>query len=196
MGFIFQVFSPLLNALKNLAYSIEFKNFKKALKNNPEDHALRARFAKYCLRHYFDHQTAAENHLVEAVNQFDSIVNSDAFDLEIYYLMGKYYQEANSKKAQQVYLDGITRFNRYIEKNPGLKHDYIEVAFAMALNLLALESGHADFELEKFFKLIRKTYLKRFFDEKVDIKAEVLNEGSSSATSSLPAASTILSSAE
>jgi len=174
MGFLLQLFSPLLNFLKKLAYSAEFKNYKKTLKDNPGDHALRARFAKYCLKHYFNHQAVAETHLIEAVNQFDNIVHADIFDLEIYYLMGKYYQGMDDHKARQVYIDGITKFNRYIEKNPGLKHDYVETAFSMALNLLALKSSHIDPELERFFKSIRKTYLKHFLDEKVDFKAGVV----------------------
>jgi len=87
--------------------------------------------------------------------------------------MGKYYQGIDDKKARQVYVEGITRFNRYIEMNPGLKHDYVETAFSMALNLLALQSTQIDPELEKFFKSIRKTYLKHFLDEKVEFKSGV-----------------------
>ena len=176
MGFLLQFFSPVLNFLKRLAYTAEFTNFKKILKNNPNDHALRAKFAKYCLKHYFNHQAVAETHLIEAVNQFDNIVSSDIFDLEIFYLMGKYYQGMDDRKAKQVYLEGITRFNRYVEKNPGLKHDHVETAFSMALNLLALQTGHIDPELEKFFKSVRRTYLKHFLDEKSDFKAGVAGE--------------------
>jgi hypothetical protein len=186
MGFLYQLFTPVLNFLKRLAYSAEFTNFKKVLKDNPNDHALRARFAKYCLKHYFNHQAAAETHLIEAVNQFDNIVHSDIFDLEIYYLMGKYYQGMDNIKAKQVYLDGITRFNRYIEMNPGLKHENVETAFSMALNLLALQSTPIDPEVEKFFKSIRKTYLKHFLDEKVDFKTGVAGADQSVDTTPSP----------
>jgi hypothetical protein len=189
MGFLLHFFTPFLAFVKNIIYSAEFKNYKKALKDNPEDHTLRARFAKYCLRHYFTHQAAAETHLIEAVNQFESIVHSDIFDLEIYYLMGKYYQGMDNHKAKQVYLDGIARFNRYIDKNPGLKHDYVEVAFAMALNLLTLQSSHIDPELAKFFKSIRKSYLKHFLDEKVDFKTGMVG-GDPSQADAMPAPST------
>jgi hypothetical protein len=162
----------MTNLLKKLLERMEFKNFKEAVKRNPADHGLRVRFAKYCLRHYFNHQAVAQTHITEAVNQFESITNSESFDLEIYYLMGKYYHGQDNEKAIEVYRQGIRKFNSYIQQNPGLKHEYVELAFGIAMNLLSLESNRTDAELEQFFKTVRKTYLRRFLAEKVDIKAE------------------------
>jgi hypothetical protein len=162
----------MTNLLKKMLERIEFRHFKDAVRRNPADHGLRVRFAKYCLRHYFNHQAAAQTHLVEAVNQFENIVHDDVFDLEIYYLMGKYYHGQDNAKARDVYLQGVRKFNDYIVRNPGLKHEYVELAFGIAMNLLALESNHVGPELEQFFKTVRKTYLRRFLDEKISLKAE------------------------
>ena len=162
----------MTNVLKKLLERMEFRHFQDAVKRNPADHGLRVRFAKYCLRHYFTHQAAAQSHLTEAVNQFENIVHSDIFDLEIYYLMGKYYHGQDNEKAKSVYRQGIHKFNQYIAQNPTLKHEYVELAFGIAMNLLALESNQTDPELDLFFKTVRKTYLKRFLEEKVSIKNE------------------------
>jgi hypothetical protein len=150
--------SPLLVFLKNYVHSAEFRKFKKALRQNPSDHALRTQFAKYCLHHCFTQTVVFENHHVEAVSQFEKIVKSDIFDPEIYYLMGRYCQKSDNHQAKEVYLEGIKHFNRYIEKNPGMRADYMETTLAIALNLLTLQSAHIDPELEKFFKYVRKSY--------------------------------------
>jgi hypothetical protein len=173
----------MTNLLKKLLERLEFKNYQDAVKRNPSDHGLRVRFAKYCLRHYFTHQAAAQAHLVEAVHQYDNISNnSEIFDLEIFYLMGKYYHGQDNEKAIEVYRQGIRKFNLYIEENPGLKHEFVELAFGIAMNLLSLEANKTDPDLEQFFKIVRKTYLKRFLTEKVDLKTET----NSSPRTSLP----------
>jgi hypothetical protein len=164
---------PMTNLLKKLLERLEFKNYQDAVKRNPSDHGLRVRFAKYCLRHYFTHQVAAQAHLVEAVNQYETISrNPEVYDLEIFYLMGKYYHGQDNEKAIEVYRQGIRKFNHCIEQNPGLKHEFVELAFGIAMNLLALEANRTDADLEHFFKIVRKTYLKRFLTEKVDVKLE------------------------
>jgi hypothetical protein len=152
------IFSPLLKSLKRYAHSSDFRKFKKALRKNPDDHALRTQFAKYCLHHCFTQLVVFENHHVEAVNQFEAIVKADIFDPEVYYLMGRYCQKSDNQRAKEVYLDGIKHFNRYIEKNPGLRAEYMETTLAIALNLLTLQTTRADPELEKFFKYVRKSY--------------------------------------
>jgi len=50
----------------------------------------------------------------------------------------------------------------------------VEQAFMMAINLLSLEANHADPELEKFFKNVRRTYLKNILDHKVEFNPEIL----------------------
>lgn len=170
---------PMTNLLKKLLERMEFKNFKDAVKRNPADQGLRVRFAKFCLRHYFNHQAVAQEHLVEAVNQYEGISKDpEIFDLEIFYLMGKYYHGQNNEKAIEVYRQGIRKFNHYIDQNPGLKHEYVEMAFGIAMNLLSLEPNRSDADLDQFFKTVRKTYLKRFLSEKMDMP-----ENSSSARS-------------
>lgn len=90
--FILNIASPFLNFLKRLVSGIEYKRFKDAVRRNPNDHLLRVRFAKFCLNQYFTHKGSAKQHEIEAVNQFESINHSEVVDLEVYYLMGKYYQ--------------------------------------------------------------------------------------------------------
>lgn len=148
-----------------LADRLEMHRYQESLKRNPNDHDLRARFTKYCIRRYFRDQETGKEHVVEAVNQFENIVHSDYFDLEVFYLMGKYYHGQDDERARGIYRQGIASFNQYIAKNPALKEDYIELAFAMALNLLKLEKGKDDPEVIKFFTTVRRTFLKKYFLE-------------------------------
>jgi mRNA-degrading endonuclease RelE of RelBE toxin-antitoxin system len=177
MSFLASIASPFLNLLKKLVQLVEFKRYKDALRRNPQDHHLRARFAKYCLNSYFQDSTS-KFHVVEAVNQFENIVHSDVLDLEVFYLMGKFYQGQDNKKAMDIYKQGIKRYNDFVTKSVEFRHEHVETAFAIALNLLALESNHADPELEKFFKTIRRTYLKNFLEHKVDFNPEILGNTS------------------
>jgi hypothetical protein len=175
MNLLTQLASPFANFLKKLLNRIEFKKFKDAVRRNPNDQLLRVRFAKYCLNHYFSNKYTSNIHVVEAVNQFENIDHSDILDLEVFYLMGKYYQGQDNKKAIDIYQKGIKRYNEFINQNAELRHDYVEMAFSIALNLLHLESNHADPELEKFFKSIRRTYLKRFFEDRMEFKPQILD---------------------
>ena len=175
MSILFNFASPFLNLLKKLVNGLEFRKFKDAVHRNPQDHYLRARFAKYCLKTYFQ-GSSSKIHVVEAVNQFENIVHSEVLDLEVYYLMGKFYQGQDNAKAIEIYRKGIKRYNDFVSKSIEFRHDYVETAFTMALNLLALESNVADPELGKFFKNIRRTYLKNFLDSKVDFSQEILGD--------------------
>ena len=169
--------TPFLNFLKRLVRAVELRKYKKALYRNPNDSYLRARYAKYCLDSYFQ-DTANKIHVVEAVNQFETIDHSEIPDLEMFYLMGKFYQGTDNQKAAAVYKKGIKRYNDFAEINLEFRHEHVEKAFAIALNLLVLESNHADPELEKFFKTIRRTYLRNFLNHKVDFSAGTLGNSS------------------
>jgi|GEM_PF-1228508 len=150
-----------------IAHRIEFNKFKDAIKRNPNDPVLRARFAKFCLNHYFSHQDVSRLDEIEAVQQFEKIDHLELRELEIYYLMGKYYQGQDNKKAAEVYLKGIKRYNEFADRDDSMKHEFVEMAFNIALNLLKLENNYAGPELELFFKIVRHTYLKNFLTEKV-----------------------------
>ena len=175
MSFIVNLISPLLSLLKKLVHGLEFLKFKDAVHRNPHDHYLRARFAKYCLKTYFQ-GSSSKVHVVEAVNQFENIVHSEVLDLEVYYLMGKYYQGQNDQKAIEIYEKGIKRYNDFVSKSIDFRHDYVETAFTMAIHLLTLRSNRTDPELEKFFKNIRRTYLKNFLENKVDLNPEGIGD--------------------
>ncbi len=175
MALLFNIASPFLNLLKKLVNGLEFRRFKDAVQRNPQDHHLRARFAKYCLKTYFQ-GSSSKVHVVEAVNQFENIVHADVLDLEVFYLMGKYYQGQDNNKATEIYRKGIKRYNDYVSKSIDFRHDYVETAFTIALNLLALESNVADPELQKFFKNIRRTYLKQFLENKIEFTPDPLGD--------------------
>ncbi|HUO58149.1 MAG TPA: hypothetical protein VMV05_08225 [bacterium] len=175
MGFFLTVTSPFLNLLKRLVHNLEFLKFKDAVKRNPHDHYLRARFAKYCLKAHLQGDPS-KTHIIEAVNQFENVIHSDVLDLEVFYLMGKYYQGQDDSKARDIYRKGIKRYNDFVSKSLEFRHDYVETAFTIALNLLALENNKADADLEKFFKNVRRTYLKQFLENKVEFKPANLDD--------------------
>lgn len=133
----------------------------------PKTRSLRARFAKFCLNHYFSHQGVSREDAAEAVRQFESIDHLELKELEIYYLMGKYYQGQNDRLAAEVYLKGIKRYIEFADQDDAKRHEFVEMAFSLALNLLKLEKNHAGPELELFFKIVRHTYLKNFLAENV-----------------------------
>lgn len=157
MDFFNQIFF-LPKGKKGSGYSSEYKKFQKALARNPQDHGLRAQFAKFCLVSHFTLEGIPEKHLATALSHYEEAVQADNFDLQLYYLVGRYYQDKDDLKAQNVYLDGIRHFNRYVEQNPGLKSDFAEIAYAIALNFVTLQYGQIHPELDKFFKTIRKSY--------------------------------------
>jgi hypothetical protein len=140
---------------------------------------LRARLAKFCLNSYFQ-GASSKISMVEAVNQFENIVHTDVLDLEVFYLMGKFYHGNNNQKAVEIYKKGVKRYNDYVYKSIEFRHEHVETAFLMAINLLTLESNRADPELLRFFKNIRRTYLKDFLDHKVDFNPEILGNSSGS----------------
>lgn len=174
MSFLANLITPFLQFFKKLVYVAELRKYKEALRRNPQDHHLRARYAKFCLTNYFQDSTSPKSTMVEAVNQFENIAHSEVLDLEIFYLMGKYYQGHDNAKAVEIYKKGIKRYNDFVTKSVEFRHEHVETAFAMALNLLSLESNHADPELERFFKTIRRTYLKNFLEHKADFNPEIL----------------------
>ena len=177
MSLLANLASPFLTFLKKLVRLVELKKYKDALRRNPQDTVLRARYAKYCLNTYFQ-DSSSKVHVVEAVNQFENIVYSEVLDLEVFYLMGKFYQGNDNKKAIEIYQKGIKRYNDFVTKSVEFRHEHVETAFSIALNLLALESNHADPELEKFFKIVRRTYLKHFLDHKIEFNPEIMGNTS------------------
>ncbi|HTC20450.1 MAG TPA: hypothetical protein VK859_06370 [bacterium] len=154
------LFNPLLSLFgKKSSYTSEYKRFEKAMEANPHDHGLKAQFIKFCLLNRFTKHEVIEEHITEALRLFEAIENGESFDLQCHYLVGKYYQEAkDNRKAYQVYLNAIKRFNQYVVKNPDLKSENVELAYSVALNLMTLQSSPFDPELEKCFKNIRKSY--------------------------------------
>lgn len=182
MKVIAYFFAPFLNFLRHFVNGVEYERFKAAVKRNPSDTYLRVRFAKHCLKQYFNHDqktVAVKRHAFEAVNSFENIVHNDVADLEVFNLMGKYYQGTDNAKAAEVYRRGIRTYNDLVAKSQAFKHEYVETAFSIALNLLALEPNGVDADLEKFFKTVRKTYLKKFLDQKIEFKPEGVGEGAS-----------------
>ena len=143
---------------KGFRYASEHKKFQKALEQNPQDQALRAQFVKFCLYSHFGEEYVPEEHLAVALAHYHTAVQADHFDPALNYLIGRYYQDKNDLKAQAVYLEGVRHFNRYIEHNPGLKSDHVEIAYALALNYVTPQYGQTHPDLEQFFKNIRKSY--------------------------------------
>ncbi len=99
-----------------------------------------------------------ESHLAEVLDLFEKVIRAENFDLEIHYLVGRHYQGKADSRARRVYLDGLAQFNQNIQKSPFLKSDHMDLAYAIALNLLPLQEGGVDPELEKFFQIVRKSY--------------------------------------
>src|SRR5579859_4873301 len=117
MNFILTVTNPLIQFFKKIIQWAELRKFRDAVQRNPQDTYLRARFIKYCLRYFFQDNASSKLHVVEAVNQFEDIVHSDVLDLEVFYLMGKYYQGTDNRKAAEVYKQGLKLYNDYTAKS-------------------------------------------------------------------------------
>lgn len=143
---------------KDAQYTNEYEKYKKAIPRNSHDHGLKTQFVKFCLVSHFTVEGVPRAHLTEALALYEEVAKSDSFDPQVYYLVGRYYQDKDDLKAQAVYLAGVQHFNRYVLKNPGLKSDYVELAYALALNFLTHQYGQIHPDLEKFFKIIRKSY--------------------------------------
>ncbi len=143
---------------KDAQYTKEYNRFQTALKRNSHDHGLRSQFVKFCLVSHFTIEGTPAGHLTEALKQFEEVARTDHFDPQVYYLAGRYYQDKDRVKAHGVYLAGVQHFNRYVGENPGVKSDFVEMAYAIALNFVTLQYGQIHPDLEKFFKIIRKSY--------------------------------------
>lgn len=143
---------------KDAQYSKEYKKYQNALKRNSHDHGLRAQYVKFCLASYFALEGIPPTHLKEALDHYEEVTRADHFDPQVYYLVGRYYQDKENFKAQTVYLAGVQHFNRYVEKNPGVKSDFVDVVYAIALNFVTMQFGQIHPDLDKFFKIIRKSY--------------------------------------
>ncbi len=176
MGFLNIISNAFNRISKQHADSSDCRQFRKAIKNNSDDHILRTRFAKHCLQYCFAKKELVKELCSEAIEQFETITRTDVFDPEFFYLMGRFYQNIDERKAQSAYLEGIKRFNQYIEKNPGLRNQFMEITLATALNLLTLKSNPIDPELEKFFKLVRKSYPLHI--KRVELEKEIENRES------------------
>src|SRR5581483_119001 len=157
MDFINDVFF-FAKGKKDAQYSKKYEKFKNALSRNPDDDALRSEFVKFCLSSHFTLEDTPKPHLTEALGLYEAAAQSDHYDPSVYYLVGRYWQDKDDLKAQKVYLAGVQHFNRYVEKNPALKSDYVELAYALALNFLTHQYGQIQPDLDKFFKTIRKSY--------------------------------------
>jgi hypothetical protein len=151
---------------KDSDVSATYKRFKKAMERNHGDYGLKAQFIKFCLLNRFTNNKSIENYIAEALALFETIENDHGFDIQCHYLVGKYYQEdKNYRKAYQIYLTAIRRFNQYVAKHPNLKNENSELAYSISLNLMILQSNPIDPEVEKCFKIIHKSYalhVKRF----------------------------------
>jgi hypothetical protein len=144
---------------KDSNYTAEYDRFKKAMRKNPADHGLKAQFIKLCLLNRFTKQENTEAHIAEALQLFETIQNVEPFDLQCHYLVGKYHQESqNFKKAYQIYLSAIKRFNKMAVQSPNLKGENAELAYSVALNLMTLQWNPVDPEVEICFKIIKKSF--------------------------------------
>lgn len=154
------LFNPLSSLFgKDSGYLAEYKRFEKAMERNPEDQGLKTQFIKFCLLNRFTKHEIIVDHIVEALRLFEAVENAEVFDLQCHYLVGKYYQEDKDfRKAYQIYLNAIKRFNQQVAKKPDLKFENSELAYSIALNLMTLQSNPIDPEVEKCFKNIRKSY--------------------------------------
>ncbi len=171
------IFSPILNVLKKDPYSTEDRQYQESLKKNPDDIKLRAQYAKFCLRRHFTRENASQR--LESVEWFENNDFSDLFDPEFYYLMGRYYHRNNDEKAKVLYLRDIREFNRYIEMNPYLKKDFMELALATVLHLMTLQPDHCDPEIVKFFDSVHKCYPLHVKRVKLENEIEKSGAGSS-----------------
>jgi tetratricopeptide (TPR) repeat protein len=149
---------PSPKGKKRARYAGEHRKYRKALKLNPRDRELQARFAKFCLMGHFTLGSVPAAHLSEALGYYRSLCRDNHFDPMLYYLVGRYYQDRDKLSSQKAYLEGIRSFNRFIEKNPGVKSDHMETAYAIALNFVTLQYDQIHPDLEKFFKAARKSY--------------------------------------
>lgn len=143
---------------KTAKYSSEHKKFRESLKRNSHDHGLKSQFVKFCLLSHHTLEGIPQAHLDEALGLYEDLAQTNLFDPHLYYLVGRYYQDKDNLKAQKVYLAGVQHFNHHVGKHPHLKSDFVDMAYAIALNFVTLQYGQNHPDLDKFFKTIRKSY--------------------------------------
>ncbi len=165
------------NSLDNPA---EYNRLKKEMAGKPGDYTLKAQFVQFCLLHRSTHQKINQAYIVEALKIFETMENGEGFDIECHALVGQYYQEEkNSRKEYQVYLNTIKRFNQQVAANPRGESKNSETAYSIALNMIVLQPAPPEPELEKYFKIIDKSYslyVKRFEFEKEMMKPDADQE--------------------
>jgi tetratricopeptide (TPR) repeat protein len=157
----------------------EYDQLKKDMADKPGDYGLKTQFVEFCLLNR-SNDKITQNHIAEALKLFESIENGPGFDIECNSLVAKYYQEEkNGRKAYEVYLNAIKRFNRQAAASSNSEWKNSETAYSIALNLIVLKPTPPEPELEKYFKLIDKSYplyVKRFEFEKEMAKPDADQE--------------------
>jgi len=158
----------------------EYDQLKKEMAGKPGDYGLKAKFVQFCLQHRSTNEKINQNHINEALKLFETIENGPGFDIDCHSLVARYYQEEkDGLKAYQVYLNTIKRFNQQTAANPHDESKNSETAYTIALNLIVLKPTPPEPELEKYFKLIGKSYplyVKRFEFEKEMAKPDADQE--------------------
>jgi tetratricopeptide (TPR) repeat protein len=154
------IFTPLTSLIrKGSDFQAELKRYRAALQRNPSDLDLRFDLIKFILLNRFTDPENAGEHIQDALRNFESIAGSDLFDFQCHYLVGKYYQEAKDiKNAYRVYLRALKRFNETAARDVNLRAEHNELAYSVALNLMTLQHDPVDPEVEKCFKIIRRSF--------------------------------------
>jgi tetratricopeptide (TPR) repeat protein len=154
------ILTPLTSLLrKGSDFQSELKRYRAALQRNPNDLDLKSDLIKFILLNRFTDSDNAGDNIQEALKIFESIANAEQFDFQCHYLVGKYYQEAKDiKSAYRVYSRALKRFNAVADKDPNLRAESNEMAYSVALNLMTLQFDPIDPEVEKCFKIIRRSF--------------------------------------
>lgn len=154
------IFTPLTSLIrKGSDFQAELKRYRAALQRNPGDLDLKFDLIKFILLNRFTDPENAGEHIQDALRTFESIAGADLFDFQCHYLVGKYYQEAKDiKNAYRVYLRALKRFNDSAVKDVNLRAENNELAYSVALNLMTLQHDPVDPEVEKCFKIIRRSF--------------------------------------
>ena len=154
------ILTPLTSLLrKGSDFQSELKRYRAALQRNPNDLDLKSDLIKFILLNRFTDSENAGDNIQEALKSFESIANAEQFDFQCHYLVGKYYQEAKDiKSAYRVYSRALKRFNAIAEKDLNIRAESNEMAYSVALNLMTLQFDPIDPEVEKCFKIIRRSF--------------------------------------
>ncbi|HVZ80431.1 MAG TPA: hypothetical protein VHE12_06455 [bacterium] len=154
------ILTPLTSLLrKGSDFEAELKRYRIALQRNPNDLDLKTDLIKFILLNRFTDPQNVGEYIQEALRTFETVAGSDLFDFQCHYLVGKYYQEVkDGKNAYRVYLGALKRFNKMSEKDVNLRAEHTELAYSVALNLMTLQHDPVDPEVEKCFKVIRRSF--------------------------------------